>query len=109
MKGMGGGMQAMLKQANQMQRKMEKLKEELAEREYTATAGGDGIKVFVTGDQRITKIDIHPDLQSDGDLEMISDLIMAASNEAIKTAKEDSEKEMSKITGGLGGLFGGMM
>ena len=62
MKGMGGGMQQMLRQANQMQRKMEKLQEELNEKEYTATAGGDGIKVTVKGSNTLVKIDIHEDL-----------------------------------------------
>lgn len=108
MKGMGG-MQQMLKQANQMQRKMEKLQEELAAKTYTATAGGDGIKVTIVGDSKLQSIDVNPELQKESDTEMLCDLIMAATNEALKIAKEDHKAEMSKVTGGMGGLLGGLM
>lgn len=108
MKGMGG-MQQMLKQANQLQRKMEKLQAELAERTYTATAGGNGVTITVKGESSIEKIEVNPELLKDGDIEMIVDLIKVASNEALKTAKEENNKEMSKLTGGVGGMLGGLI
>lgn len=108
MKG-GGGMQQMLRQANQMQRKMEKLQAELAEKEYTASAGGDGVKVTIKGDSKLEKIEINPELSAEADMEMITDLILLASNEALKIAKEDHNAEMSKISGGMSGLFGGLL
>ncbi|MCB0347929.1 MAG: YbaB/EbfC family nucleoid-associated protein [Bdellovibrionales bacterium] len=108
MKGMGG-MQQMLKQANQLQRKMEKLQAELAERTYTATAGGNGVTITVKGESTIQNIEVNEDLIKEGDLEMIVDLIKLASNEALKNAKEENSKEMSKLTGGLGGMLGGLV
>ena len=105
MKG-AGGMQQMLKQANQLQRKMEKLQEELAEKTYEATAGGDGVKVVIKGENTVEKIEVNPDLIKEADVEMMVDLIQAAVNEGLKVAKEAHSKEMSKLTGGMGGLFG---
>ncbi len=105
MKGFGGGMQAMLRQANQMQARIKKMQEELATKEFEGSAGGGGVKVKVTGDNMIASLVIHPDVA--GDVEMLQDLVKAATNEAIKLAKTTSQEEMSKITGGAGipGLF----
>lgn len=104
MKGMGGGMQQMMRQANQMQAKMKKVQEELAQTEFEGTAGGGAISVKVTGANVVTAITISPDVFTDGDAEMLQDLVMAATNDALKTAKTTSDAEMNKITGGLGGL-----
>lgn len=101
----GGGMQAMMKQVNQMKAKMEKLQAELAEREYHATAGGEAVKVTVKGENTLSNIQISEDLFKSGDSEMLQDLILLACNDALKTAKSESEKEMGKITGPLG-MFG---
>lgn len=105
--GMPGGMQALMKQANQMQAKMKKMQEELAVREYTGTAGGGAVTVKVNGDQVMLSIQIKPEVFSEGDAEMLQDLILAASNEALKVAKTTHQKEMEKITGNIGlpGLF----
>ena len=107
MKGFGGGMQQLMRQANQMQNKIKKLQEELATREFEGGAGGGAVKVTVTGAQLLTKVQIEPELFQSGDHEMLQDLMLLATNEALKTAKETSDKEMSKITGGLSaaGLF----
>jgi len=107
MKGFGGGMQNLMKQANQMQAKMKKVQEELAAREYEAQAGGGGISVKVNGDNQMTSITINPDVISSGDAEMLQDLVMAATNEALKLAKDTHQKEMAKITGGFNmpGMF----
>jgi nucleoid-associated protein EbfC len=101
------GMQNIMKQANQMQLKMKKLQEELATREYEGTAGGDGVKVKVKGESEIVAVHISPDAMKAGDVEMLQDLIMAAANHALKTAKDASASEMQKITGGFNmpGMF----
>ncbi len=107
MKGFGGGMQNLMKQANQMQAKMKKVQEELAAREYEAQAGGGGISVKVNGDNQMTSITINPEVLEGGDAEMLQDLVMAATNEALKLAKDSHQKEMAKITGGFNmpGMF----
>ena len=108
MKGFGaGGLQKLMQQANQMQNRMKKVQEELNLKEFEASSGGDAVKVKITGAMKITAIQIKPDVISSGDIEMLQDLVLTATNEAIKTAKETSEKEMSKITGGAGlpGVF----
>lgn len=107
MKGMQGGMAQLMKQANQMQMKMKKAQEELATKEYDGTSGGGAVKVTVNGDHMITKLTLDPEVIKTGDVEMIQDLFMSATNDAIKTAKEISSKEMEKITGGMNipGMF----
>ncbi|MBX3041858.1 MAG: YbaB/EbfC family nucleoid-associated protein [Bdellovibrionaceae bacterium] len=107
MKGFGGGMAQLMKQANQMQMKMKKVQEELAKAEYESSAGGGAIKAKVNGDHKITSLTISADLMSSGDAEMLQDMVMLAVNDAMKMAKETSAKEMEKITGGMGvpGLF----
>lgn len=104
---MPGGMAQLMKQANQMQMKMKKTQEELAQKTYEASSGGGAVKVTVSGDNVIKAISISADIMGSGDVEMLQDLIMTATNEALKTAKETSNKEMEKITGGLSipGLF----
>jgi DNA-binding YbaB/EbfC family protein len=107
MKGFGGGLQQMMRQANQMQARMKKLQEELATREFEGGAGGGAVLVKVNGDSKLLSIQIKPDVVSASDLEMLQDLIVVATNEAIKMAKDTSQQEMSKITGGMNfpGLF----
>ncbi|MAE72716.1 MAG: YbaB/EbfC family nucleoid-associated protein [Bdellovibrionaceae bacterium] len=106
MKGFGGGLQQMMKQANQMQNKMKKLQEELKEREFEASSGGGAVTVKVNGDNMVLAIKIDEEVMKD-DAEMLQDLVMTATNEAIKTAKDVSSKEMEKITGGFNmpGMF----
>jgi hypothetical protein len=107
MKGMQGGMAQLMKQANQMQLKMKKVKEELDQKIYDGTAGGGAVKVTVSGDNMVKSVTLSADLMNSGDLEMLQDLVMAATNDALKLAKETSSKEMEKITGGMNipGLF----
>lgn len=107
MKGLPGGMQALMKQANQMQLKMKKVQEELATREFEGTSGGGAVQIKVTGDTKIAKVTISADVMKSGDVEMLQDLILAATNDAIRLAKETSQKEMDKVTGGLNipGMF----
>lgn len=107
MKGLPGGMAQLMKQANQMQMKMKKAQEELAKAEYEATSGGGAVAVKVNGDHLITSLVINPDVMKDGDVEILQDMIVSATNEAIKKARDISAKEMEKITGGLNipGMF----
>ena len=78
MKGFGGGMQQLMRQANQMQNKMKKLQEELKEREFEGTAGGGGITVKVNGDSMLVAMEINPEVLGGDDTEMLQDLIIAA-------------------------------
>ncbi len=106
MKG-AGGLQQLMRQANQMQNRMKKLQAELAEREYEASSGGGAVSVKLKGESTITEIRISADVMQAEDTEMLQDLIMTAVNEALKTAKTTASQEMEKVTGGfnLPGLF----
>ena len=103
----GGSMQALMRQANQMQLKMKKLQEELAEKEYSATSGGDAVKVTVNGDTKVIGFEIKDEVLKDGDAEMLQDMLLTATNEALSAAKKDNEEQMSKLTGGMNipGMF----
>ena len=106
MKGLGS-MAQLMKQANQMQMKMKKVQEEIAKMQFDGTAGGGAVKVKVSGEMRLLSLTIDPEVMKSGDVEMLQDMLLAASNEALKTAKETSQKEMEKVTGGVGlpGMF----
>lgn len=106
--GMPGNMNNIMKQAQKMQRQMEEATKELQEKEVTATAGGGAVEVTVSGKREVTKVKIDPEAVDPDDVEMLEDLIMAATNEALREIEEISTQSMSKITGGLGGMGGGM-
>ncbi|NLM03991.1 MAG: YbaB/EbfC family nucleoid-associated protein [Clostridiales bacterium] len=106
----GGGMpnmNNMLKQAQKMQKQMEQMQEEIEKREVEASAGGGAVTVKVNGKKEILSINIEPDVVDPDDVEMLEDLVMAAVNEAMRSAEEMVAKEMAKITGGMNlpGLF----
>jgi len=107
MKGMQGGMQQFIKQANHLQAKVQKLQEELAVREYEASSGGNAVVAKVNGNHEIVSLKISDEVMKSGDAEMLQDLILTAVNEAVKSAKKTSETEMNKVTGGMSlpGLF----
>lgn len=108
-KGMGGGpqnMQAMLKQAQQMQADIETKKAELEEKEYVVSSGGGMIEVTVTGKREVKAIGINPEVVDPEvvdpeDVEMLEDLLIAALNEAMRKIDEEEERELSSVTGGL--------
>ena len=100
--GMPGNMNNLMKQAQKMQRQMEEAQKELEEMEMTATAGGGAVEVTVSG---VTKVKLAEEVVDPDDIEMLEDLIMAATNEALRKVEDASQQNMSKITGGLGGLF----
>ena len=105
--GGNGGLQNIMKQANQMQMKMKKIQEDLAAKEYTGSSGGDAVTVKVNGGLNLVSIAIKPDVMSAGDVDMLQDLIVTATNDALKVARANSEKEMAKVTGGFNmpGMF----
>ena len=106
--GMPGNMNNLMKQAQRMQRQMEEAQKELEEKEVTATAGGGAVEVTVSGKHEITKIKLSEEVVDTDDIEMLEDLIMAAANEAFRKLEEESQSSMAKITGGMGGLGGGL-
>ncbi len=105
--GMPGNMNNLMKQAQKMQKQMEEATRELEEKEVTGKAGGGAVEVTVSGRKEITAVKISKDCVDPDDVEMLEDLIMAATNEALREIEELSQSSMSKITGGLGGLGGG--
>ena len=105
--GAPSNMQQLARQAQKMQEEMEVATTELETKEYSATAGGGTVTAVITGKLEVVKIDIKPEVIDPEDPEMLSDLIMAAVNEAIRSATEEKESVMSKISGGINipGLF----
>jgi len=87
-----------------MQRQMEESQKELETKEFTAKAGGGAVEVTVSGKKEIVKVVLSEDVVDPDDVEMLQDLIVAATNEALRMADEASANMMSKMTGGLGGL-----
>ena len=109
-KGMGGGpqnMQAMLRQAQKMQEDMAAKQEELDAREYDISAGGGVVNVKINGKKEILAIDLSPEIVDPDDIETLSDILVAAVNEAIKRVEDTNAEEMGKITGPMNmpGLF----
>ena len=103
--GMPGNMNNIMKQAQKMQKQMEEAQAQLEESSYTATSGGGAVEVTLSGKKEITSIKFDPEVVDPDDIEMLEDLTMAAVNEAIRKIEEVSAQKMSKITGGMGGLF----
>ncbi|MBE5775828.1 MAG: YbaB/EbfC family nucleoid-associated protein, partial [Clostridiales bacterium] len=95
------------RQAQKLQQQMTKMQEELEAREYEASAGGGMVSVKVSGKKEIIDLQIKPEAVDPDDVEMLQDMVMAAVNEALRIASETTEREMSKITGGMSmpGLF----
>ena len=96
--GMPGNMNNLMKQAQRMQRQMEESQKELETKEFTAAAGGGAVKVTVTGKKEIVKIELTPEVVDPEDIEMMQDLIVAATNEALRQAEEENAAMMSKMT-----------
>jgi DNA-binding YbaB/EbfC family protein len=96
-----GNMGNMLKQAQQMQARMAKLKEELALRDVTASAGGGAVTVTASCDLKLKSVVIQDELAKGGDKDLIQDLVMAACNAALEQAQSAAGAEMSKLTGGF--------
>ena len=107
--GMPGNMANLMKQAQKMQRQMEEQAKELEAKEFTATAAGGGaVTVTVSGKKEVVSIKLAEEVVDPDDIEMLEDLIVAATNEALRKVDEESSSAMSKLTGGLGGGIPGM-
>ena len=109
-KGMGGGpsnMQSVIRQAQKMQEEMEALQTELDAKEYDISAGGGVVKVKIMGTLEVKSIEINPEVIDPEDPETLSDLLVAAMNEAITKVNETNEAAKEKITGSLNipGMF----
>ena len=105
--GMPGNMNNLMKQAQKMQRQMEETQAALLELNFEGTSGGGAVKAVVSGKKEVVSIELSKDVVDPDDIEMLQDLILAAVNEAIRQAEETSNKEMGKLTGGVGlpGMF----
>ncbi len=100
-------MKKMMKQAQQMQAKMEKMQEELKERTVEATSGGGVVKVVVNGKFQVLDLEIDPDAVDPDDVEMLEDLVLAAINEGMRDVQDMINDEMGDLTGGMNlpGMF----
>lgn len=102
--GFGGmNMNNLMKQAQKMQKQVESVQEELANKKIEMTSGGGAVKIVITGKKVIEQIKIDPEVVDSDDVEMLEDLILSAVNEAIRQADEVYNGEMAKVTGGMGG------
>ena len=101
---MPGNMSNLMKQAQRMQRQMEEGQKELEAKEFTAAAGGGAVEVTVNGKKEIVSIKLAEEIVDPEDIETLQDAIVAAANEALRKADEESSALMRKMTGGLGGF-----
>ena len=108
-RGMPGGKNqaAMMKQAQKMQQDMLRMQEEMENKTYSASAGGGMVTATVNGKHQVVGMEIKPEAVDPDDVEMLQDMIIAAVNEAMRTADADAQSNMARLTGGLnlGGMF----
>jgi DNA-binding YbaB/EbfC family protein len=90
-----------MRQAQELQAKLAKAQQELAEATIEASSGGGAVKVIVNGQQQVLSVKISPEAIESDDVEMLEDLVMTAVNEALNKAQEMAAKRMGKLTGGL--------
>ncbi|MBR5047345.1 MAG: YbaB/EbfC family nucleoid-associated protein [Eubacterium sp.] len=99
-----GNMNNLMKQAQKMQRQMEETQKALEEKTYEASAGGGVVTVTVSGKKEVTSVKIAEEVVDPDDIEMLEDLIVAATNEALRAMEADSQAQLGKFTAGLGGF-----
>ena len=108
-RGMPGGMNqaSMMKQAQKMQQEMLRMQAEQEAKTFTAKAGGGMVSATVNGKHELVELNINPEAVDPEDVEMLQDMVIAAVNEAMRTADTEAANNMSRLTGGLnlGGLF----
>ncbi len=95
-------MMKLMKQAQSMQKNMEKVQADLAVREYEASSGGGVVKAVVNGGMTVSRLSIDPKVVDPADVDMLQDLVVSAVNAALDNARSDAASEMSKVTGGMG-------
>lgn len=91
----------MLKQAQELQKQMQKMQEELESSTFEATVGGGMVKAVVSGKQRVESLEINPDAVDPDDVDMLQDLVLAAINDALDKSQESAASRLSGLTGGL--------
>ena len=106
--GMPGNKNNLLKKAQKIHRQVEENQKALEEKEFTAAAGGGAVEVTISGKREVTKVKLAEEVVDPDDIEMLEDLIVAATNEALRKVEQENQAVMSKLTGGLGGLGGGL-
>lgn len=100
-----GNMNNLMKQAQRMQAEMQEQQAALEQKEFKASAGGGAVTVTMTGKRELKSVVLTPEIVDPEDIEMLQDLIVAAINEVLKKIDEESAAGLSKLTGGMGGLF----
>ena len=107
MKNPFGNMSNILKQAQAMQEQMARIQEQAATKTAVGTAGGGEVTVTANGAMQIVSVAIDPEVGKSGDVDMLQDLVLAATNDALRKAKDLMEQDMKAITGGMKmpGLF----
>ena len=102
-----GNMSNLVKQAQAMQEQMGKIQAEAATKEVEASAGGGMVTVRVNGAMQVVKVMLDPEVMKSEDRDMLQDLLVAATNEALRKAKDMMAEEMKSLTGGMGipGMF----
>ena len=105
--GANTNIQQLARQAQKMQEEMDEASKQLDEKDYSATAGGGAVTATVKGSLEVTSLEISKDVVDPEDIDMLSDRVMAAVNEAIRKARDEKAETMDKISGGLNvpGLF----
>ncbi|MDP4162964.1 MAG: YbaB/EbfC family nucleoid-associated protein [Bacillota bacterium] len=106
MRGMGN-MQNMMKQMQKMQKKMQEAQEELAEKTFEGTAGGGMVTVSINGQKQVIDVKINPEAVDPEDVEMLQDLVLAATNDALKKVDDTTNETMGQFTKGMNlpGMF----
>ena len=108
-RGMPGGMNqaAMMKQAQKLQQEMIRMQQEQETKTYTCASGGGMVSATVNGKHELVNLQINPEAVDPDDVDMLQDMIIAAVNEAMRTADTEAANNMSRLTGGLnlGGMF----
>ncbi len=100
--GMPGNMASLMKQAQKMQKQMEEQAKEMEAKQFTATAGGGVVEVTVSGKRELLKVKLSEEVVDPDDIETLEDLVMAATNEALRQVEEASSAAMGQLTGGAG-------
>lgn len=98
---MAKGLGNIMKQAQLMQQKMERMQQELETRQVEASAGGGMVTAVVNGRQQLVDLKIEASVVDPEDVDMLQDLVLAAVNEALKKSQDMAQQEMSKLTGGM--------
>ena len=101
----GGNQMNMVRQAQKMQQELLKMQQEIETSKFEFTAGGGAVKAVVLGTKELESLEIKPEVVDPDDVEMLQDLVLAAVNGVLKVADEETGRAMSKLQGGMGGLF----